>query len=175
MREAVFDELSMVLNQKPFYFKVYFRNPFRMNFKDNDMNFDTSKLGKLNLYLKVQFLREQKIQNDKLSISELFASKLFGPGRSYTGIRYIELSYVSQKLYLLFLENMTPLKFDEVFLSKDSTLPNSLTSRVLSSNNAMKKPFRINTDIRTQNILTSAGLNIVYPILIYKRRFTGHP
>ena len=53
MREAVLDELSMVLNQKPFYFKVYFRNPFRMNFKDNDMNFDPTRLEKLNLYLKV--------------------------------------------------------------------------------------------------------------------------
>lgn len=61
LQEIIADEIHYALNEKPFYFKVYLRNPFGSNYGDNDLKMDSIKIKKLNFYLKVNFINESRV------------------------------------------------------------------------------------------------------------------
>ena len=183
LQEILSDEMHYALNEKPFYFKIFFRNPHGSNYGDNDLKIDTQKLRKLNFYLKVNFINQSKVQNDKLSIGELIDCKMLetrqlenNQMQEHDTVKYIDLKNAANFLFLQFIHNMTVPKFNHVFMGKNSEYKsNQLTAQFIYSKKSLYRPLRINTDIQTSNILSSVGKNLTYPILIHKKRFTGYP
>lgn len=68
--------MHYAMNEQPFYFKVYLRNPYGSNYGENDLKIDSFRIRNLNFYIKVNFINESKVQNDKLSLGEMIQSEV---------------------------------------------------------------------------------------------------